>query len=202
MTPAAYRDLLRLARRYAFAAEAEDIVQDAVLAAVGADLDPADPAAQPWLRGTVRRRAAFVARTAARRRRREQSWAWFRPTAAEPVTDGAFPTPLLALPSAQRSVLALALSGHHRREIAHALGIQDAALRQRIAALRRSLRSLGVDMPDEGRMLAGHLDHGRLRAALLQLIGHRPGGFGSYDPDGHLFVIVGAGSQKPATRQQ
>src|SRR5688572_3773670 len=174
MTPAAYRDLLRLARRYAFAAEAEDIVQDAVLAAVGANVDPADTAALPWLRGTVRRRATFIARTAARRKQRERSWAWFQPSAVE-ATDPPFPAPFRSLPAAQRSVLALALSGHHRREIAHALGIQDAALRQRIAALRRSLRSLGVEMP-EGRMLAGHPDRGKLRASFLQLIGHRPGG--------------------------
>src|SRR5688572_17606574 len=175
MRPATYRDLLRLARRHALAGEAEDIVQDTLVAAVGADLDPSDPSALPWLRGTVRRRAAFIARTAARRRRREHSWAWFQPATADIGAETPFPRPLLALPAAQRSVLALALSGHHRREIAHALGIQDAALRQRIAALRRSLRSLGVEMP-EGRMLAGHPDRGKLRASFLQLIGHRPGG--------------------------
>jgi DNA-directed RNA polymerase specialized sigma24 family protein len=201
MTPTSYRDLLRLARRYAFSAEAEDIVQDAVLAAVGADLDPADPTALPWLKGTIRRRAAFIARTAARRRRREHSWAWFQPIRAEPDSEVTFPKPLLALPSAQRSVLALALSGHHRGEIAHALGLRDATLRQRIAALRRSLRSLGVDLPNDRSLLAGHLDHGKLRAALLQLIGHRPAGFGSYDPDGHLFLVVGSASQKATPRQ-
>jgi hypothetical protein len=37
---------------------------------------------------------------------------------------------------------------------------------------------------------------------LLQLIGRQPGGFGSYDPDGHLFVIVGSASQKGVSRQQ
>src|SRR5688572_3167324 len=120
MTPAAYRDLLRVARRYAFSAEAEDIVQDAVLAAVGADVDPADPTALPWLRGVVRRHAAFMARTGARRRRRENNWAWLQPSTVE-ATVSTFSAPLRSLPSTQRSVLELALSGHHRGEIAHAL---------------------------------------------------------------------------------
>jgi hypothetical protein len=46
-------------------------------------------------------------------------------------------------------------------------------------------------------MLADNLNHGRLRAALLRLIGHRPAGFGSYDPDGHLLVVVGTSQRTP-----
>jgi hypothetical protein len=68
-----YSDLLRYARRVSKRAdEAEDIVQSVLLAAVihgRADLD--DERNRRWLMGAIRKHAMFVARSAARRRKRE-----------------------------------------------------------------------------------------------------------------------------------
>lgn len=69
----AHRDLLRTARRLARSAEdARDLVQDALVIALASGLeDWSSPARRPWLRGVIRKRAAFLARGQLRRRRRE-----------------------------------------------------------------------------------------------------------------------------------
>ncbi len=136
MTPAAWQALRQTASRVTRRAdEAEDLVQDALLVAVSAgrtDLDTL--AGQRWLRGVIRNQARLTARTAARRRRREERWQDERPPA--PV---AGETPVVAelvtgLPQSLRVVALLALTGHSRREIAYLLGINDTALRQRLTA--------------------------------------------------------------------
>ncbi|MCW5716212.1 MAG: sigma-70 family RNA polymerase sigma factor [Bauldia sp.] len=197
-----YRELVRVASRCAPSQQAEDIVQDVLLAAVANGRDPADPALLPWLRGAVRRHAAFVSRSAGRRKRRDGAWFDMSPAAAageEGPTDDLPP-----LPSAQRAVLALALAGHGRREIASLLRISDAALRQRLGALRRAIRNAGTAMPKAFALRTGHLRHGLLRQALLPLVRGRADGFASHDPDGHLFLVVAASpaSQFGRSRQQ
>lgn len=68
-----YRDLLRQARRHARRAdEAEDLLHSVLLAAVSAGrADLGQAANRRWISGALRRRAAFDARSALRRRRRE-----------------------------------------------------------------------------------------------------------------------------------
>jgi DNA-directed RNA polymerase specialized sigma24 family protein len=69
----AYREVLRMARRFARSDdEARDLVQDALMIALARGFDDwSTPARRGWLRGVVRKRAAFVMRGQARRRRRE-----------------------------------------------------------------------------------------------------------------------------------
>lgn len=202
LAAALYRELLRVARRCAPIQEAEDIVQSVLLSAVAKGRDPADPALLPWLRGGVRRHAVFVARTAGRRRRRDQAWTDASADLVALAIPAAEAVP--PLPAAQRAVLALALSGLDRHEIASLLRINDAALRQRLGALRRSLRAAGTAMPEAFARRTGHLQHGLLRQALLPLMRIRAEGFASHDPDGHLFVVVGTSpaSQFGHSRQQ
>lgn len=202
MTPAVYRDLLRLARRHTRRPEeAEDLVQDALLDAVAAGrADLADPANRRWLGGVIRNRAAFAARSAARRRRREHLW-----QAEQEPTEAPAPAPdiadaLKALPPALKSLAALALSGHSRREIAYLLRLPDTALRQRVAALKRRLRALGLLMPEQTPGLNLELSYGRIRDALLPRLVREGGLFASHDPDGHLFVIRTSQTRAPRQR--
>ena len=109
------------------AADAEDLVQDVLVAAVIAGR--ADPA---WLAGTLRRQAAFAARGAVRRRRREQ--------AAGPSLHAPSPGPVEApptlppMPPAARRVARLALHGLGADEIRWLLRITPQAFRQRLVS--------------------------------------------------------------------
>lgn len=201
MTPAGYRDLMRVARRHSRRAdEAEDLVQDALLAAVAAGRDVDAPANRPWLVGAIRRRASFVARGAGRRARRELAW---HDGQDEPVATGAPPPSseiLSGLPPSLKAVAALALSGHSRAEIRYLLRLTDAALRQRLTGLRRQMQARGIDFPATTPGLALDLDYGRIRDALLGKLLRAGGLFASHDPDGHLFVI--RRSQSARSRQQ
>lgn len=189
MPDAVYRRLLGIARRHAHRAdEAEDVLQDALLAAVAAGRDVEDSRDQRWLSGVIRNQATLAARTAARRRRRETRWAEER----EP--DGiAEPLPvadvLSGLPPGLKAVAALALTGHSKREIAYLLDLPDTALRQRLSALRRTLAARGVAMPGVTPGLNLDLQYGRIRDALLPLLLAQKGTIASHDPDGHLFVV-------------
>ena len=202
MTPAAYNELLRLARRHSRRAdEAEDLLQDALLAAVATGRDIEAAASRPWLAGVIRNRAAFAARGAVRRARRETQWQ----LAAPHAMDATAPAPsveevLRDLPPALKSVAVLALTGHSRREIAYLLRLNDTALRQRLTALRRRLEARGIRLPAGTPGLTLDLNYGRIRDALLAKLTHEGGLFASHDPDGHLFVV--RRSQSGGARQQ
>ena len=195
-----YTMLLGTARRHARRAdEAEDIVQEVLLAAFAAGrLDLAVPENRKWLAGAIRRRAAFDARSAARRRAREAQW---RPE-AEPAPDDAEPPASIpsGLPKSLRVVAALALSGHTRREIAYLLGLTDAAVRQRIAALKKAFRRSGGRAPAGLPGLSRDLPYGRIREGLRPYLARNNGDFASHDPDGHIFLI--RRSQKLQPRQR
>lgn len=191
--------LTAIARREAGATLAEDVVQDALLVAVEqgrVDLD--DVENQRWLCGVVRYRARMAARRARRAARRDHLWQQSR---MEPqVGQG----PLLAeilegLPPSLRTLAALVMTGHNRREIAWLLRLPDTALRQRVSALRRHLVSRGLSTP--GELTGLHLDlaYGRIRDALLPALLRHGGTFASHDPDGHLFVV--RSSQNASPRQ-
>lgn len=197
MRTRSYDRLVAIARREAHAGLAEDVVQDALVAALEAGrADLADPATLRWLSGVVRNKARMAMRGARRQRHRDALWQASR---AEPPSEpGATLAETLAgLSPALRTFAALVLTGHNRREIAFLLRLSDTALRQRVSALRRHLVVRGIAAPAELSGLYLDLAYGRIRDALLPAL-HRHGGtFASHDPDGHLFLVRRSQSELP-----
>jgi len=192
MGPDLYRRLCAAARRDCRnPAEVEDIVQEALLAAIETGrADLGDQETGRWLAGVVRNRARMAARSAVRRLRRERDWQVLRASARPPAEASIAVHEVLAgLPPALRAVAALVLSGHNRREIAYLLDLPDTALRQRIAALKRRLAGQGLAAPSELDGLNLDLAYGRIRAALRPALLRHGGFFASHDPDGHIFVV-------------
>ncbi|TGG95792.1 transcriptional regulator [Natronospirillum operosum] len=190
----AYIRLLGMARRHARRPdEAEDIVQDVLVAALAAGrYDFSSPDDQRWMAGAIKRRAAFDARSALRRQLRDTRWQAERPEAADmpDATESVAIGPLLQnLAPALRITAALALSGHTRAEISYLLDISDTALRQRIRSLRKALVRIGVSIPADMTSLNLDLAYGTIRQALQPFLRRHGGTFASHDPDGHLFVI-------------
>ncbi len=176
--------LRRLALRHArMASEADDLVQDVLLAAVETGRGVGEPGFLAWASGAIRNRARFVARTEGRRRRREQ--ACHMTASAEAQVVLRVPDALIEhLPRSQRLVALLANVGMGRREIAYLLGLSDVALRQRISALRRMvvLHGAGSEAAD---IVPAELPVGLARRALkasLPRNGERT--FAIRDPDG------------------
>lgn len=199
MLPSPYAELLRQARRATRRAdEAEDLLQTVLVAALEAgrsDLSKLEN--RRWLQGALRRRAAFDARSAVRRRRRE---ATLVSGACEPVDRQALPSRFIAtLPQGLRTTALLAMSGHTRQEIAWLQRIADAALRQRIAEIRRRWRGFGNGPIEDMPGLAGALAFGRIRRSLLATARMSGAVLASHDPDGHLFAI---GTSQNATPRQ
>jgi RNA polymerase sigma-70 factor (ECF subfamily) len=187
-----YARMVDLARRWSRRPdEAEDIVQEALLVAVGAGR--ADLSHEPdrrWLAGVIRNRARMAARTATRRSGRDSAWqsSHAEPPVEDPA-DTAFAAALPGLPPALKSLAALVLTGHSRREIAYLLKLTDPALRQRVAALKRFVARNGIAMPADMAGLTLDLAYGRIRDALVPALQRHGGAFASHDPDGHLFLI-------------
>lgn len=189
MSPIPYADLLRRARSAARRAdEAEDLLQTVLMAAVEAGRSNlACSENRRWFEGALRRRAAFDARSAIRRRRRDIAGV---PAASEPGDPATLPTRFVAtLPPGLRTTALLALTGHTRQEIAWLQRLGDAALRQRFADIRRRWRAFGGGSLDEMPGLSGHLAFGRIRRALLHAGRQQGTILASHDPDGHLFAI-------------
>lgn len=186
-----YAELVALARRHARRdGEAEDIVQEVLIAAVGKGRDDLSvPANRRWIAGAIRKRAAFDARSAARRREREARWQAGREPEGETPGGGAIETILADLPKSLRVVAALALSGHSRIEIAYLLGLNDAALRQRVRGLKLALDKKGIAMPAEMVGLNLDLAYGAIRQALGPALRRHGGAFATHDPDGHIFLV-------------
>lgn len=195
-----HSQLMAIARRNAGAVAAEDVVQEALLVAVEAGrCDLSDPATARWLCGVVRNHARMAARTAYRRLGRETAWRESWVHAAAPAST-ALADILAGLSPALRSLAALVLTGHNRREIAYLLDLPDTALRQRITALRRQVLARGIAAPGELIGLNLDLAYGRIRNALLPALLRHGAAFASHDPDGHLFLV--RRSQDPPWRQQ
>lgn len=196
-----YAQLCAMARRDGADAHlAEDIVQDALVAAIEAGRhDLGDAETRRWLAGVVRNKGRMARRSAGRRRRRDGDWVTAQPPAS--AQESLIPTSeiLRELPPALRCLAALVLTGHNRREIAYLLGLPDTALRQRVTALKRALVARGLAVPAELSGLNLGLAYGRIRDALLPALVRHGGLFASHDPDGHLFIV--ARSQKPPARQ-
>lgn len=185
--------------------EAEDLLQDVLLAAIEAGR--ADDA---WLHGALRKRAAFLARGAIRGRRREDAaTAWLEdrdergigPDVGDGDAASVTALALLAsrLPPASRQVLALAVHGLGPGEIQWLLRTSPAALRQRLAVIRRALRGLPAPARNEieGRwprraLPAAHDPRFGLRRRVLVSTGRALSAAGSHDPDGHLLLVAGS----------
>lgn len=190
-----YRDLQLKARRLVrTAADAEDLVQQALVAALEAGRDDA-----AWLHGVMRNLAAMQARTAVRRRSREAAAAASAeedvPTVApvEPVPR--LPALLATMPPAARRVAVLALHGLGPDEIRWILGVGAAAFRQRLTSIRKALAAAGLPTGEARAAIAGagpsralELQYGLLRRALKAAIDRREG-LGTHDADGHLIVL-------------
>lgn len=119
-------------------------MQDVLIAAIERGRDCAAPDFLPWALGAIRNRAAFAARTAARRKRREAEAAMSGDVA--PVLPGLPASFTASLPPAQRIVALLANLGMGRIEIAYLLGLSDVALRQRLSGLRKAFAQFGGDV--------------------------------------------------------
>jgi DNA-directed RNA polymerase specialized sigma24 family protein len=193
------REAARASRR---PEDTDDLLGDALLAAVRAGrADLTDEANLRWLSGTIRQLGAMHARTALRRRLRDDAWSAEHRLAtdadtAQALADAQRRTPaewaahpsVRQLPPALRVVTQLALGGHHREEIAWLLRLDSATLRQRISALRKRLRSLELDATQAPPNDPDQLPLGLLRRALLPVV-RAGGGVGTTDPDGHLLVF-------------
>ena len=176
-----------MARRFARSEdEAGDLVQDAVMIALARGFDDwSTPGRRGWLRGVVRKRAAFVIRGQARRRRREElpdgssssgagRWVWHADF-------------LASLPRSLRVVAALASADLCAAEIRWLLGLSDTALRQRLSALRRAVAAQGEPptQPAEPQ-----LSFGGPRALLLAGLRRQHGRVvATHDPDGHVILL-------------
>lgn len=166
---------------------AEDIVQEALLAAVRAGrADLSEEQNGRWIHGVVRNQARMSRRGSTRSRQRDTDWHQGRVAEVPPPhADEGLP----GLPPALRVVAALVLTGHNREEIAYLLRITDVALRQRILALKGRLREAGTSAPEELTALDLDLAFGKIREALLPRLRRHGGELATHDPDGHLFVV-------------
>jgi len=187
----AYHEILRTARRFASSEdEARDLAQDALVIALARGFgDWSTPGRLGWLRGVIRRRAAFVVRGQTRRRRREGlpdgvsgsdtgRWVW----------QADF---LASLPRSLRVVAALASADLCAAEIRWLLGLSNTALRQRLTALRRAVRAEAE--PPTLTASEPQLSFGGSRAQLLAALRRQHGRVvATHDPDGHaIFLRIG-----------
>jgi len=145
--------LKAVARRHARSAdEADDLVQQALLAAIEAGrTDFTSGQTRAWLKGVIRNKARMAARGAVRRRTRETAW---QDGAALSIEGGTAGLPdVSALPRSLRLVALLAFAGATRPEIAWLLGALP------FGALRRSMVER---LKARGGFLASHDPDGHL----------------------------------------
>ena len=189
MPPGIFAQLLRQAQRAARnRPEAEDLFQTVWLAAAEAGrADLTSAVNRRWFVGALRKRSIFEARTAVRRRAREQRAAL---TDAHTGETGEVPVRFVeGLPPKLRTTALLVLTGHSKREILWLLRMSEPALRQRVADIRRRWRVENGGPLDSVSGLRGPLDFGIIRRALLPPARSPGVVLASHDPDGHLFVV-------------
>lgn len=192
MSLALLRSLRSVAARHAHVAhEADDIVQDVLLAAIAQGRSPSDANFMAWAAGAVRLRSRFLARTAGRRSRREGAYAALR-QAAEPGLAFRMPKAFIdQLPPSRRVVALLVNLGMDRSEIAYLLGLSDVALRQRVAGLKKAVTAGGLrPLPALERDVGA--PRGLVRRAMKAALHPRPvRQFAVRDPDGMTILIAG-----------
>jgi DNA-directed RNA polymerase specialized sigma24 family protein len=185
--------------------EARDLVQSVLLDAIERGVaDLSAPERRAWLRGALRRRAAFDARTAGRARRRDARWLEASSgsgEAGETARPWRFSRDFLErLAPSLRTLAALASAELEPREIRSVLRLSDTAFRKRVSMLRRALgqaSAAGVSLvtaPSQAFAL------GKQRALVIAGLRRHPGwAIASHDPDGHplVFTTVGAHEKAP-----
>lgn len=187
------------------AQHARDLAHAVLLDAIARDVgDLSAPERRAWLRGALRKHAAFEARTAVRRRHREARWQSAIDDAAAPAQEQGqepwrFSPELLArLSPALRVLAALASAELEPREIRSVLQLSDTAFRKRLSELRRALReatAAGIAVvcrPPAAYAL------GAARAELLMSLRGQPRTWAvaSHDPDGHPLIFSRAGAHE------
>lgn len=200
---AAYARLRKRARRYrANNADADDLLQDALVAALVAQREPlTDPVDERWLGGVLRKLAAMDARTAQRRRTRERAVVPADAAAPDPVAfeHNVVAAVLAPMAPAARAVATLALHGLGPTDIRWILSLSDTAFRQRLVSVRRALGRLPAALRADALAAALHrpgspgLDLRLIRTALRTVLARAPG-VGTHDPDGHLLVLAHKGA--------
>ncbi|HMJ14306.1 MAG TPA: hypothetical protein VK524_22980 [Polyangiaceae bacterium] len=204
----AYGELIRVATAVSRTGhEARDLVQSILLDAMEHGVaDWSAPERRAWLRGALRRRAAFEARTAARARRREARW--FEVTTSQVNSGEPIAKPwrfsrelLTRLAPALRTLAVLASAELRPGEIRAVLRLTDTAFRKRLSMLRRAVSeatAAGVSVitaPSQAFAL------GPKRAPLISALKWQRGwAIASHDPDGHplIFSIADAHKKPPA----
>jgi RNA polymerase sigma factor (sigma-70 family) len=201
MVIVAYRELAKVARRWSARSEdVDDVVQDSLLAAhTAGKSELRDAADLRWVASVIRNKARLEARSAVRRRRRDDQWYTEQLRGAQPKdaqqsgqqrsAPVAEALDFSELPPALRAVARLASCGLDRREISHLLGLTDEVLRKRISTLGKRLAGARGAVPEPDRSLTLGLAYGRIRQALLTALRRRQGHFATHDPDGHLLII-------------
>lgn len=193
-------DMYRIAAQYSRRPEeVDDLVQDLLLEAVVTGKDFSDARFMAWGRGFLRNRAAFIARTEGRRRKREERFHEGDSASAPPIAQ--LPERFIVrLRPSLRMVARLVNCGLNRQEIQYLLSIADTAFRQRLSALRREWKAhLGREgyRPEHPGNPVHALASGLLRHSLIRSFRKSANGgrynngpaIGSHDPDGHLFTI-------------
>lgn len=196
-----FDELNRLARKYTRRIEeAEDLVQDLLVEAVRKEKDFTEDQFMAWAHGVLRNRAAFIARTEGRRRKREKAVQeksddpdQYRPRFPESFTGSLSP--------ALRITARLINCGLNQIEIEYLLGISNQTLRQRFSQLRKEwttflkVNNSGTEYSKE--RVPDPFDIGLLRRSLRKSFhGNSEKMIGSFDPDGHLFIVRSGSSHK------
>jgi len=189
----AYDECLRVAASCARdRSEAGDLVQAVLLRAIERGvLDLDAPERRAWLRGALRRHAAFEARLAARRRTRETGWLGAR--VAVPVArPWQFSSEFLArLQPSVRVLAALASADLNADEIRSLLRLSGTAFRKRLSLLRRLVREASDAGLTVVRTRGTAYALGPARAGVIESLRRRPHAvLGSHDPDGHLLIFA------------
>ncbi|BFM49003.1 transcriptional regulator [Marinomonas sp. THO17] len=189
LSQTSYTQLLHYARKVARRFdEAEDLLQVILLAAVEAGrTDLSSSENRRWVFGALKKRAAFEARSAVRRQKREASSLLL----LEPQVDHQVPLAdfVATLPPSLRTTAMLALAGHTKAEVAWLLRVSDGTLRQRIIQIKRRWQQFDGRHAFGVSNLKGELAFGQIRQALLHMSRHHEAILASHDPDGHLFMV-------------
>lgn len=205
-----YKVWLAMARRAkasaAAAADAEDLLQEAVLVAIRAErVDFRVEQTRKWFTGVLRNVSREAIRSARRRTAREKLAPNRKPEDTTEVD-----IDVRSFGPTNRRLATLLMAGMNRDELAQVFGTSDAALRQRIVVLRRAIRagqavesgegaepaasrvrSLGVSLASSDACRP-ELPTGLIRRALIHAIAalDADAAVGTHDPDGHPIVLV------------
>lgn len=193
-------EMYRIAKRYSRRQEeVDDLVQDLLLEAVSTGKDFSDARFMAWGRGFLRNRAAFIARTEGRRRKREEMFHGNDQNCYDPYIS-LLPEGFVAgLRQPLRILARLINCGLNRREILYLLNIAETALRQRLMVLRREWKIYSASKQNREHLNdpIHALSNGLIRRSLTQTLRNSADHkqhitdriIGSHDPDGHLFII-------------